>query len=173
VVERRFVLLIQKELGAEAPFEVLQVACTPSSPIGRGIVLEPVELQRRQYLLMMVEDNARSLVRHNGETAWPITLLRVKDEIRTGAGTFYVSFSRGRTVFPPEKQHLGAPCPLCTVPFAEDTLLYACRCGAVLHCEDESKSEDQRLECARMLSTCPKCHQPIDFNTGLEWEPEP
>lgn len=171
--EHEFVLLRKK--NADAPeFDILSIPSSPSSPIGKGIVLEPIELQHRRYLLML-QDGAASVghtVRHNGQTAWPVTLLRVKDEVRTAAGTFFVSSRRGESVFAPQKEHLGILCPLCTVPIQEDTLLFACSCGALLHCEDESRPEAQRLECARMLSTCPKCRQPIDFGTGLEWEPE-
>jgi hypothetical protein len=165
VVEREFVLLVKDSA------DVLSVPSSPSSPIGKGIVLEPIELQHQRYLLMLL--GGAPSVRHNGQTAWPVTLLRVKDEVRTAAGTFFVSSRRSESVFAPHKEHLGIPCPLCTVPIQEDTMLFACSCGTLLHCEDESKPEDQRLECARMLSTCPKCNQPIDFGTGLEWEPQP
>lgn len=167
--EREFVLLVEKKNADAGSFDVLPVRPGVSSPIGKDILLESVELQRQQYLLMLQADN---VARHNGQTAWPVTLLRVKDEVRTEAGAFFVSSRRGESVFPPREEHLGIQCPLCTVPIQQDTLLFACSCGTLLHCEDESKPEEQRLECARMLSACPNCHQPIDFSTGLEWEPE-
>jgi hypothetical protein len=170
--EREFVLLVKKSADARE-YDVLPVPSAPSSPIGEDILLEPVELQRRHYLLMLQDRNADNMARHNGQAALPVTLLRVKDEVRTAAGTFFVSSRRGQSVFPPQEEHLGIQCPLCSVPIEKDTLLYACGCGTLLHCEDETKPEDQRLECARMLSSCPKCRQPIDFSTGLTWEPAP
>lgn len=181
MASHEFVLLIKSRDSGDRDsgnkeFEVMPVPSSPSSPLGKGITLEPVEFQRRQYLLMLQDGDTpgQNILRHNGQPAWPVTLLRVKDEVRTPAGTFFVSSRRGRSVFPPEERHLGVECPLCTLAFEKDTLVFACgSCGALLHCEDEGRPEDQRLECARMLSACPNCHEPIDFGTGLEWEPEP
>ena len=166
--EREFVMLLPGDTAGE--LRVLPVPETPSSPIGDGIILEPVELQRRPYLLML--QGGDQALRHNGQPAWPVTLLRVKDEVRTAAGSFFVSSKRGQSVFSPEKRHLGVQCPLCTLRVEKDTLLFACGCGALLHCEDERWPEAERLECARLAPACPNCQQAIDFQTGIEWEPE-
>jgi len=170
--ERQFVMLLPGDTAAGS-LRVLSVPDGPSSPMGDGVILEPVELQRRPYLLMLHGSDHDQQVRHNGQVAWPVTLLRVKDEVRTAAGTFFVSSQRGESVFPPQEHHLGAKCPLCTLAITQETLLFACgSCGALLHCEDDRWPEDERLECARLASSCPNCQQAIDFGTGLEWEPE-
>ena len=102
-----------------------------------------------------------------------MTLLRVKDELRVDGTAVFVSSRRGKSVFPAELRHVGVKCPLCTVAIVENTLLFGCgACGALLHCEDERWPEQERLECARLASTCPNCHQAIDFTCGMEWEPE-
>ncbi len=41
-----------------------------------------------------------------------------------------------------------------------------------MHCEDDRWPAQQRLECARLASVCPNCQQTIDFEEGLQWEPE-
>ena len=159
------------------------------------LCLEPVVVHRRPYLLMLQSGEAalrrdvpngvrqsarqsarqgvRQSVRQNGQGAWPLTLLRVKDELRMDGNSIFVSSRRGPSVFPPEEGHVGVVCPLCTVAIVENTLVFACgSCSTLLHCEDERWPQEERLECARLASTCPSCHQPIDFRQGLEWEPE-
>ncbi len=172
MAEREFVLLMRGDT-ADRTLRVLPVAEGSSSPMGKGITVEPVELQRRRYLLMLQGGDApeQSSVRHNGQPAWPVTLLRVKDEVRTAAGSFFVSSQRSQSVFSPEQRHLGVQCPLCTLRVEKDTLLFACGCGALLHCEDERWPEAERLECAKLAPACPNCQQAIDFQIGIEWEP--
>ena len=145
-----------------------------ADPGADTITLEPVEMQRRPFLLMLHSAaGVHHGVHHNGQAAWPVTLLRVGDEVRVGGVAFFVSSQKGQSVFPPQAEHVGVACPICTVEFDKDTLLYACgSCGTLLHCEDSRWPEQKRLECARVASVCPKCQQAIDFEEGLEWEPE-
>ena len=87
--------------------------------------------------------------------------------------SLFVSSRRGPSVFPPSERHVGVVCPLCTVAIDARTLVFSCgSCSTLLHCEDDRWPAEQRLECARLTSTCPTCHQGIDFKEGLEWEPE-
>jgi hypothetical protein len=196
---REFVLLVPPAAaGAGGNLQVLPVPDGPSFLIiGRrggprlvgperrrpprnaaAITLEPVQVQRRPYLLMLgrgagVRHNSRHALRHNGQPAWPVTLLRAQDEVSIDGQTLYISAQRGQSVFPPAAHHLGRKCPLCTLAIEKDTLLCACAfCATVLHCEDERWPEEKRLECGRLAGSCPKCQQPLDFREGLEWEPE-
>ena len=51
--------------------------------------------------------------------------------------------------------------------------IYRCSCGTVLHCvDDPDVPEEERLECARMVPTCPHCNEAIEFEEGLSWQPE-
>ena len=150
-----------------------------AQPAAGSITLEPVELQRCPYLLMLHSvdqadqaDHTAPRVHHNGQRAWPVTLLRVGDEVRVGGQALFVSSQRSQAIFPPEQRHLGVKCPLCTLEIGKQTLLFACGCGVLMHCEDDRWPAQQRLECARLASVCPNCQQTIDFEEGLQWEPE-
>ena len=142
-------------------------------PAVGSITLEPVELQRCPYLLMLHPvDHSAPRVHHNGQRAWPVTLLRVGDEVHVGGQALFVSSQRSQAIFPPEQSHLGVKCPLCTLEIGKQTLVFACGCGVLMHCEDDRWPAQQRLECARLASVCPNCQQTIDFEEGLQWEPE-
>jgi hypothetical protein len=188
---RQFVLLVPPANADDGP--ALQVIPVPEGPsflatgspsprllrrkparAANPICLEPVVVNHRPYLLMLQGSGAlRCGVRQNGQPAWPLTLLRVGDEVQNEGKAFFVSSRRDRSVFPAEDRHVGTKCPLCTVEIVHNTMLYSCgSCGVLLHCEDERWPDDERLECAKLASTCPTCHQAIDFSEGIEWEPE-
>jgi hypothetical protein len=135
-----------------------------------AVVLEEVRQGGRPVLLMLCGQAGQA--RRNGRLAAPVEVLQVGDEIRCRGREFFVSRYHGRRVAMAMDQRVGKPCPLCRTEVESGQQVYSCTCGAALHCvDDPGVPAEDRLECARLTSTCPHCGQDIDFSEGLAWEP--
>jgi hypothetical protein len=74
-------------------------------------------------------------------------------------------------VVPPPPELVGRRCGVCRVPFDESTWIFVHDCGEAMHLEPESKPADERLECAA-LGACPRCDEPLEFESGFLYYPE-
>lgn len=137
------------------------------------VVLEPVARNRTLELLLLNSFNLSGRV--NGVSLTPISLLEEGDQFQLTSGcVFHVSLFRRPRVEKASESHVGKICPICRVPIEKDVLTYVCpSCEARMHCEDDKKPEQDRLECARMTSTCPVCSAAVVFEQGFSYYPEP
>ena len=136
-------------------------------------VLEPVARNRTLELLLLNPFDLSGRV--NGVSLTPISLLGEGDQFQLTSGcVFHVSLFRRPRVERASGSHVGKTCPICRVPIAEGVRTYVCpSCEARMHCEDEERAEQDRLECARMTSTCPVCSAAVVFEQGFSYYPEP
>jgi hypothetical protein len=144
----------------------------PEVPTGQGAaVLEPVRHEGRSYLTMVLPHN--HLVRVNSAPAPRVTVLRIGDWVRLDDGLLLrVALYNRPAIGPPGPELLGKECPLCRVPLSAETTVYVCgSCGAGMHCEGLERDEQDRLECARIGSTCPRCSTPINLTEGYIDDP--
>src|SRR6516162_4587722 len=104
------------------------------------------------------------LVRINAAPAPRVTVLRIGDWVRLSAGLLLrVALYNRPAIGPPGPELLGKECPVCRVPLSAETTVYVCAsCGAGLHCEGPDHAEQERLECARICSACPRCMTPVN-----------
>jgi hypothetical protein len=134
-------------------------------------ILEPFEHEGRSYLTMVLPSNHS--VRVNSALAPRVTVLRIGDWVRLNAGLLLqVALYNRPVIGPPGTEMLGKECPVCRLPLSTETTVYTCaRCGAGLHCEGPERDEQERLECAQICSTCPRCSSPINLTEGYLDEP--
>jgi hypothetical protein len=134
-------------------------------------VVEPVRHEGRSYLTMVLPPNHS--VRINAAPAPRVTVLRIGDWVRLSAGLrLQVALYNRPAIGPPGPELLGKECPVCRVPLSSETTVYACAsCGAGLHCEGPEHDEQDRLECARICSACPRCTMPINLTEGYLDDP--
>lgn len=137
------------------------------------VVLEPVARNRTLELLLLNPLDLSGRV--NGVSLTPISLLGEGDQFQLTSGcVFHVSLFLRPRVERASGSHVGEICPICRVPIEKDVLTYVCpSCEARMHCEDDQKPEQDRLECARMTSTCPVCSAAVVFEQGFSYYPEP
>ncbi len=135
-------------------------------------VLEAVQQSGRSRLLLL--PGTAGLVRRNGQPSLPLELLDIGDEFRYRRREYFVSRQLGQRLSLATSAETSARCPLCRVAFEPGQQIYRCTCGSILHCmDDQDVAEDERLECARMVPSCPHCSESIDFRKGgLAWRPE-
>lgn len=134
-------------------------------------VLEPIRHEYHPYLVMLPADG----IRVNGLPAPPVTILRPGDQIRTGdEWLLHVSLLTGPRIGPPSEEQIGEECPYCRLKIAADRTVAACpHCGTVYHCEgEERQQEEDRLECARLVSECYHCHKPMVLEERYEYIPD-
>ena len=137
------------------------------------VVLEPVARDRHLELLLLNPFDLSG--RLNGVLVAPISLLGEGDQFQLSSDcVFHVSLFRRPQVEKASGSHVGKVCPICRVPIGDGVLTYVCpSCQARMHCEDDEKPEQDRLECARMTSTCPVCSAAVLFEQGFSYYPEP
>lgn len=135
-------------------------------------VLEAVQQSGRSRLLLL--PGSAGLVRRNGQPSLPLELLEIGDELRYRGREYFVSRQLGQRLSLATSAETSARCLLCRVAFEPGQRIYRCACGSILHCVDDPDiAEEERLECARMVPSCPHCSEPIDFSEGgLAWRPE-
>jgi hypothetical protein len=140
---------------------------------GKAFVVEPLELGHRPVLVVVSPQGDR--VRVNGQIAPRVTIVAETDEMQLdGAETvLYATCYRRSTIGPPPAESIGEICPICRTPFVQATTVYVCPgCGQALHLEGPERGAE-RLECARMTSTCPTCYEPVnvDLSDGYSYVP--
>ena len=134
-------------------------------------ILEAVQQSGRSRLLLL--PGSAGLIRRNGQPSLPLELLEIGDELRYRGRDYFVSRQRGKRRSLATSIETSARCPLCRVAFEPGQQIYRCTCGSILHCvDDQDVAEDERLECARMVASCPHCSESIEFGEGLAWRPE-
>ncbi|MCP5042381.1 MAG: hypothetical protein GY944_15255 [bacterium] len=135
------------------------------------VVLEPIVVDGRSQLLMLCKVAAK--VRYNGRPALALTLLSPRDEFRVGGHTFFVTTAQQPRVGSPTAGEVGTPCPVCLVQIDSKTRIYRCHhCATTVHHEDETWDEEDRLECAQLISECPNCRNDIEFESTGSWVPQ-
>jgi hypothetical protein len=137
------------------------------------VVLELVARERRSELLLLNPFDLSARV--NGVSLTPMSLLGEGDQFQlTSCCVFHVSLFRRPQVEKASGSHVGKVCPICRVPIGEGVMTYVCPgCEARMHCEDDETPQQDRLECARMTSTCPVCSAAVVFEQGFSYYPEP
>ena len=137
------------------------------------IALEPVASGRRLELILLNPCGLSGRV--NGVFLPPVSLLEEGDQFQLSIGcVFHISLFRRPRVEKASGSQVGKICPICRVVIEEGVVTYVCpSCEARMHCEDEEKAEQDRLECARMTSTCPVCSAAVVFEQGFSFYPEP
>jgi hypothetical protein len=146
----------------EADFEV----------VGR---LEALRYQQGHHLAICADPELRI----NGRRAAPVAILKVGDQLRIGnQWLLHVSRFVRPHIGPPPSDYVDKECSSCRLPLTADTTIYICpNCGLPYHCEpplpDDAAESTQRepLECARLISTCNHCPQPVVFGEHHEFVP--
>jgi hypothetical protein len=148
-----------------------RIVAAPRSPGAAAdtLQLEPLTVDRRPALLMLTPNEVG--VRVNDRPAPRIAVLAVGDQLQIGDAVLHLTRYREFPVGPPSAEMLGRPCPVCRVPFDENTRAYVHDCGLAMHLEPESKPAEDRLECA-LLGDCPNCDGPISLESGYAYVPE-
>jgi hypothetical protein len=142
----------------------------PSANDDASLLLEPVFPPRRppRVLLLAATPGQVSV---NARRAGRLSVLSERDQFRlNGSSLFHVTLFTRPRVGPPSEALLGRECPVCRVPFASDTTAFHCACGGGLHLVGAEQNDDL-LQCARAVSACPRCSQPIVLKEGYSWFP--
>jgi hypothetical protein len=135
-------------------------------------VLETIRYQDQTYLTMLPGEAIRS-------GGWPLPLvavLRVRDQVRVGdRWLLHVSRFTRPYVGPPPDELIGRPCSYCRIEFVPETVVSICPyCRTPVHCEDAESASNPEvgpLECARLMSECHHCHQPVVLEASYEYVP--
>jgi len=158
---------------ATEPGKPPEVLTTPPPTKALASVLETISYERQAHLVALPGDG----VRRNGLPMPPVAILRVGDALRVdGEWVLHVSRFTRPHVGPPPAEFLGKPCSYCRIEFAPATITYVCpHCGAPFHCESEATASNKELgplECARLMSECHHCRQPIAIEPRYEYVPQ-
>lgn len=138
------------------------------SRLTEGVVVKPLRNRFHQQRLLVVNRTAHTL-RVNGQPAPRVAALKEKDNFRwTGEAVFHVTAFHQPNIGSPSARLLGKECPICRVPFSDDTNCYVCACGTAVHCEDSAAG----LQCAHLRADCPSCRRPIVLVEGYSYLPE-
>jgi hypothetical protein len=102
----------------------------------------------------------------NGVPAPRLTLLMEGDRFHFDAGpAFRVALFHRPRLGPAPAEMIGVACPICTLALAEGDRCFVCPCGTPLHAaEDETR--EGALACAKMITHCPHCQQPVRLVSG-------
>lgn len=182
--------------GSDVRLEVISAAAV--APEG-SVIVEPVYRGHEPRLVMLTPSGTVCPVRVNGIVPPCVCLLRVGDQVLFGDDlllhlTAYNRPQIGRA----GPDQVGTECPFCRVVLRSVDTVYVCRCGAPVHCNGngddrsgpdtvaaaEDPNEDvsnvgvsaeseETLECAKLLSACPRCSRPVVLAEGFEYVPEP
>ena len=135
--------------------------------------LEVIKVRGQEFLLMASRPESRARV--NGHAVPRLAAPRLRDQLQFGTGpVMHLTVYNRPVLAPPAPEFIGKECHVCRVPFTEGTKVFTCSfCRTPLHCEGEEKDRDERLECARLRSECPFCHEPLRRTEGYLYVPEP
>lgn len=155
-----------------SPEQPPRVLLEPPARMSQAAVLETVRREQHPYLVMLGPTGQE--LRVNGVPAPPLVILHVRDQVQMGENyLLHLSLFRRPYIGPPAKEYTGSKCLVCRLPVAADTTIYICpNCSGALHCEGEEKSQQDRLECARLSSGCPRCGNPVIMTEGYAYVPE-
>lgn len=173
---------------------VLNVISTAADVPDDRVIVEPIYGGQEARLVMLMPAGSGCPVRVNGIVPPRVCLLRIGDQVLFGNDvvlhlTAYNVPRLGRA----EAAQVGTECLLCRVVFRSGDTVYVCPCGAAAHCmstgDDRSGRDtvagaentndgvpeegEEALECAKLLSACPRCSRPIVLVEGFEYVPEP
>jgi hypothetical protein len=134
--------------------------------------LEPVSYERHRCLVVVFRAGERLQV--NGHVPPVAAVLHIGDQIRVRDDcVLHLSMLNRPHVAAPRERDLGTECPFCRVKFVPNTTVYVCPyCDGAVHCEGEERSVDERLECARLTTECPRCMKPVSHKEGYAYVPE-
>ncbi|OHB75919.1 MAG: hypothetical protein A2W31_15690 [Planctomycetes bacterium RBG_16_64_10] len=137
-------------------------------------LLESIRYEQQLRLLLA----PTSAVRINGLAAPPVVILDPGDRLRiAGDWLLHVARLLRPTIGPPSPDYVGQECPICRGRFTPQTVVYICpQCGRGYHCESATDATDEcgdaeLLECARMLSVCAQCPQPVVLEEQYDYVP--
>ncbi|NOX56213.1 MAG: hypothetical protein GXP27_17575 [Planctomycetes bacterium] len=112
----------------------------------------------------------------NGLPALSLAVAATQDTLTVGKVTFYVTERIRPHVGQPTEEMVGLKCPMCRIAVDVDSIIVACRCGAVYHHETEdSRPElqaDERLNCLDQIRVCLACGRPVVTEEFLVWDPQ-
>ena len=135
-------------------------------------VLEAVAYERQLYVAMA--SIAGRELRVNGTTAPPAAILRVADQIEWDVSTvLHLSIHRRPYLGLARSQDIGNECPMCRRLFTDESVVLACaNCDTALHCETQGLNGEPPLECARVITECPRCTHAFVTEEGFAYVPE-
>jgi DNA-directed RNA polymerase subunit RPC12/RpoP len=154
-----------------APDQLPRVQTQPPATALQAIAFEPVFYQGHAYLVMRRSSRE---VRLNGQPAQRIAVLRVGDQVQVSdQHLLHLSLLTRPFLGPCPAEHVNAKCPYCRSTLEAGTHIYVCpHCQAALHCQGDEVPEGARLECAKMLSECPRCRMPVKLTEEVAYVPE-
>lgn len=140
-----------------------------------AVALAPVQRQGQPLLVMTAPEGAG--VRVNGCLAGPVEVLGVRDllDVALSSRLWHVTLYRRPYAGPAAAEHAGRECPICLAQIELEAAVLVCAsCGAVMHDEagEARPSRGDDLQCARTVSTCPSCEQPLVREEGYAYIPE-
>jgi hypothetical protein len=143
-----------------------------SENLDKSIVLESVTMGPRPVLVMLCPEAGQ--VRVNGQIASRVVLLREKDQfqVQSAPFVFHVTFYHRSRLGPAPPELAGKECPVCRGEIEQNTTVYTCPCGAVIHCIGEEKPPEERLECLKLSTDCPVCGMSVVLTRGYSYVPE-
>ena len=135
-------------------------------------VLEAIAYERQLYVAMA--SLTERPLRVNGSAAPPAAILRVADQVEWDAATvLHLSIHRRPYIGPARPHDIGNECPMCRQVFTDRSFVLACaNCDAALHCETPRQNGEPPLECARVVSECPRCTHALVTEEGFAYVPE-
>jgi hypothetical protein len=141
------------------------------NPLASGaIIVEQIVNSRRQLRLLAMQPWGEPL-RVNGHAAPRIAVLGEKDSLQLAdETTLHVTyFNRPRNGKPP-RELIGKQCPVCRVPFTENSTVYICPCGVATH--NSADGDTDGLQCTRLQHACIGCERPIMLKEGFSYWPD-
>lgn len=154
-----------------SPGQLPRVDSTAPETAGEAVALEPVHHQGHSFLVMQRPGRE---VRINSLPAQRIAVLHVGDRITVGDDcVLHVSLLVRPYVGPCLEEHVDQKCAYCRSGFSRGSIVYVCpRCRHPTHCEGEERPLEARLECAKLASECPRCHQPVVMKEEVTYVPD-
>jgi hypothetical protein len=134
----------------------------------RGIVFETIPSGGRDLLVMRTPPGFSASV--NGRPAPQLAVLEIGDQLRVGDELLHVTRFRRIEAAPPSEDQIGRVCGVCKIEIHAETRIIVHECGALLHLEQESVPELERLDCA--LVGCQECSLPVEFEAGFVFLPQ-
>jgi len=162
------------------PAEPVAIVTAPGEPprlvtgnhplAGGAIVIEQIVNHRRQIRLLAINPHGARL-HVNGQAATRVAVLGEKDALQLSDDTsvHVTIFSRPHNGKPPPEL-LGKQCPVCRVPFTEDSTVYVCPCVVAMH--NSPDAEPDGLQCVRLQHACLGCGRPITLKEGFTYWPD-
>jgi hypothetical protein len=123
-------------------------------------------------LLLANPPRFRAIV--NGMPSPRLALLSEGDRFHFATGpAFRVALFHRPRLGPAPVEVIGVACPVCTLPLTEADRCYVCSaCGAPFHAAPHETREGA-LACAKMISHCSSCQQPIRLVPGYGERSQP